>query len=636
MGLWFWIPFAVIIVLYTAFIIYTWIVGTFRRIFMGIRVINLMIAIQIFGLLLMLLALIIFFASGPSGYTLSLILLQIGLVCAVPAAIYLVVWLLHKFLFQDNAIPDPAVINEDWFLQQQLENEERKEQTIALTIQLENQLQQKDEEMLKLQRELAEKLEQIKEEKSEPQVDPALVAQLEKEREELEFKKAEAEKSKQDMASETEELKRERELLRAELDRLEQDRKKFEELEQSIKDAQTKQDADRSAAFESELLKLKEEQQQKQEELAAELEAAREQIESELTQEKERAIEEEMAALRATLESYNYMHHPFYAQPTYPVGHPYYFQQGQQPPPQPQVAGAATTVIVGGVAAAEMPPEDNEELQSALKRIQELEDEKNAKKLLAKQKRQLKNAELKAMFNRENVAKYIKKYLVETSACFLMDRNLYKDRFGLGPYNRIIVEEGDGKQKKEKVTHLMACTEDKLYKFGEILIDLDRFFKHKELFPAFVDLVNEGTSLVRISEKLHLLYTQFHKKDFVKDLRYKEDFDNILVLASNHFVVRHLNFKVLFANVPFNPTLGLTEDEAMIEALCDPHLQATFLEYFPNFSDLGFKDKYQAIAACFVAAKKDVLSQDQIAQIILKDAAKLGKILLRESKKKRK
>ncbi|MCL2851405.1 MAG: hypothetical protein FWE01_03520 [Firmicutes bacterium] len=634
MGLAFWIPFAIFIVAFAVFLFWIWIIGTFVKVIMGVRIVNLMIAVKIFGLLIMILGVILFVANS-SNYNIATTLLQIGLACAVPGAIYLLIWLVFKLLSQDEALPDPAIINEEWFIQQQIENTEREEQTIALTIQLESQLQEKDEEMLKLQKELAEKVEQISlaqkeaENKPEAVVDPEILAKLESEREELETKTKEAEKTKEEMQGETEELKRERELLRAELDRLAEDRKRFDDLQTSIKDAQTKQDEERTLAFEAELLKLKAEQQQKQEELAAELEAAKEQIENELAREKEQAIEEEMAALRATLESYGYTNHYYTQHMHYPVGHPYYA------PPQQIVQPIQTTeeqVALTGAMDIPINPADNEELQTALRRIEELENEKNTKKIAAKQRRDLKAAEMRAMFSKENIDKYVKKYFIEVSACFLMDRNMYKDRFGLGPYNQVRVEKIDG---KEKVTHSMTATENKFYKFCEILIDIDRFFKHKSLFPAFVELVNEGTSLVRISEKLHLMYTQFYRKDFVKDLRYKEDFDNILVLASHHYAISSFNFKPLFTTIPFNVTQPLVESNDTIEGLSNPDLQATFDEYFSNYIDLGFQDRFQALVTTFVDTKKDKITGERIANIILKETNRVAKVLERESRKKK-
>lgn len=271
------------------------------------------------------------------------------------------------------------------------------------------------------------------------------------------------------------------------------------------------------------------------------------------------------------------------------------------------------------------------ELERAMARADEVEREKAAKAAASKEARALAAAEKKQLLSRPNVEAHIQAYFMETAACFLMDRDAYKDRFGLSTYNRVVVTKREG--KPDDVKHVMHATPDKLFKFCEILIDTDRFLEHPSLYPMFVELTGEGTSLVRISEKLHLMYLQFYKKDFVKDYRYKEDFENLLVTVSHRHFVKGYDFKQVFAGFPFNPSGDeLTEDD-MINYLKNPELQAAFQNYFPNFSDLGFENMHQALVVAFIDNLKKDLDVNILVQIIVKDANKLAKRLIKESNK---
>ena len=279
----------------------------------------------------------------------------------------------------------------------------------------------------------------------------------------------------------------------------------------------------------------------------------------------------------------------------------------------------------------------NEELEEARRRIEEMEREKQEKYERERERRKALEAERRKLLSRDNIKKYIRKYFVETAACFLMDRDAYKDRFGLSPYNRIVLVPADVEGQPDKVHHLMANTEDKMFRFCEILIDVERFFKHDKLFPMFLALVEENTSLVRISEKLHLMYLQFHRKDFLKDYRYKEDFENILIMVSHHHVIQGMDFKRIFPPVNIDVKAKFIDQE-IVEHLRDSALQDKFADYFPNYSDLGFESMYQALGICFTDSRKHKLTDDMLIQIILKEGARIGRTLerfARNNKKRR-
>jgi len=140
----------------------------------------------------------------------------------------------------------------------------------------------------------------------------------------------------------------------------------------------------------------------------------------------------------------------------------------------------------------------------------------------------------RALLGRQNIEVLVRKYFVEIAVCFLMNRDAYKDKFGLAPYNKVINSEtGD------KATHIMATTEDRFWRFAETLVDVERFLEHKVLYPAFERFAVARTPLVLISEKLHYMYLQKNtRKDFVKNYTYKEDFENLLVLVNNNYLMR--------------------------------------------------------------------------------------------------
>lgn len=169
--------------------------------------------------------------------------------------------------------------------------------------------------------------------------------------------------------------------------------------------------------------------------------------------------------------------------------------------------------------------------------LAEKEKKETERELRAKQyadARKENQAIKKALLGRQNLEVLVRKYFVEIAVCFLMDRCAYKDKFGLAPYNKVIKSKTGGVAE-----HVMATTEDRFWRFAETLVDVERFLSHQILFPAFEKFAVSNTSLVLISEKLHYLYLKkYLRKDFVKNYTYKEDFENLLILVNNNYLMR--------------------------------------------------------------------------------------------------
>jgi len=492
MSIWFWVGLA-IAGLFVLYILFTLVTGKFRRVFMGRKIITVMLIVQVAGLLIMVASLLVFFMF-PDSIELANTLLQIGLLCAIPAAIYLVVYALY-IMFEKKP-----------------EGGGTYHTTVTNTY-----IQDHTEELKKLEADM--KL-AMKEENERLQA--ALLA---------ETSKLNTQVAREDTTEHFKEVKCE----------LEEQRKM----------------------------------------LNSELEALRRDL----------ANQQTVASIATTVE-----------------------------------AAAANSEINKDLEAK------IDELKRALAHANSVENEKALKQLRNKEARALAAAEKRRLLSHQNISDHIEKYFIETAACFLMDRDKYKDRFGLSPYNRVVVTKREG--KPDEVKHVMMATPDKLYKFCEILVDTDRFVSHKSLYPMFMDLTKEGTSLVRISEKLHLMYLQFYKKDFVKDYRYKEDFENLLVTVSHRHVVKGYDFSQVFKAFPFRPSEEFTEDD-IVDYLKNPDLQHAFNTYFPNFGDLGFESMYQALVIAFIGHLKHDLDVEILIQIITKDANKLAKRLVRESAKKK-
>jgi len=282
-----------------------------------------------------------------------------------------------------------------------------------------------------------------------------------------------------------------------------------------------------------------------------------------------------------------------------------------------------------GKGMLEIMQAEKEHLANQLRNKEQAEADRIAKIQMYKDNRARNEAQRKQILSRGNIETYIQKYFVEVAVCFLMDRDKYKDENGLAPYNKVIVTQKATKGKEGKVQHLMAVTEDRLFRFSELLVDTERLMDHDKLYTSFVELKNEqGMSLCRISEKLHLLYLQFYRKDFVKDYRYKEDFENLLILCNNNYEIERKDFRSTFSNKPF---MAPGTDDEIVEYLQRPEIQEQFVVTFPNWSEFGFENIFTAMYVCLVSTMK--LETETLTNIILKDANRITKLLDRGAKK---
>ena len=264
----------------------------------------------------------------------------------------------------------------------------------------------------------------------------------------------------------------------------------------------------------------------------------------------------------------------------------------------------------------------NQVLTAAVSKLKQKELDAAEQKRLAMEKRKLNAAEKRKLLSAENLERYMRKYFAEIAACFLMNRDAYKDHFGVSPYNKIIIDH-------EKVNLVMSSTKDKLYKFAEILPDVEIFFKTERLCKMFRQLLDSDTSMVRIAEKLHELYLQFCRQDFIKDYRKRADFENLLIVATNHNTIRTTDFSQVYTNLTFNAGQHFT-DADVITYLSNNEIFANFKLSFKNYADLGFENITQAYVTCFYASQKDRIDTTELINAILKDINRLTKTLQRK------
>ena len=264
----------------------------------------------------------------------------------------------------------------------------------------------------------------------------------------------------------------------------------------------------------------------------------------------------------------------------------------------------------------------NSVLSTTVGKYKQKEIEQAEQKRRSIEKRKLAAAEKRQLLSRENLERYTRKYFAEIAACFLMNRNAYKDKFGISPYNKIIIND-------EKVELVMAVTRDKLYKFAEILPDVEIFFKTKRLSDMFKQLLSDETTMVQISEKLHVLYLQFFRDDFIKDYRKRIDFENMLIIAANYYIMRDLNLSEIYTNVTFDAGEHFTDADITIY-LSNSEVSDNFRLAFKNYSDLGFENLTQAYVTCFFASQKDRIGTEELINAILKDINRLTKLLTKK------
>jgi hypothetical protein len=237
----------------------------------------------------------------------------------------------------------------------------------------------------------------------------------------------------------------------------------------------------------------------------------------------------------------------------------------------------------------------------------------------------------KLLFTQENLERYLRIYFVETISCFLMDRDKYIDYFGIAPYNKITIKPSKIPGVHDEVIYTMTATKPKLYKFATYLVDLERFITHEQLYHNFIASIEAGKSLVRISEQLHKLYRKLYKTDFVNNFTNKEDFDNLLILVSNNYILGNNDFRHIFTKVPFEIPNGFTEDN-IIRYLSNPVIKEKFMENFPNYGDIGFDNVWDAMYICFINSVKGKLTIKQLESAATTDHKRISKALARADK----
>lgn len=275
-------------------------------------------------------------------------------------------------------------------------------------------------------------------------------------------------------------------------------------------------------------------------------------------------------------------------------------------------------------------------VEATLREKERKENERWAKQKIYKENRLQAELARKQMLSRTNIEKLIHKFFMEVSVCFLMDREDYKRRYGIAPYNRVIMQPASTEGAEPTAKYIMASTEDRLYRFAEVLVDVERFFLHPQLYAMYNELIYARTPLVLVSERLHHMYLQFHRKDFVRDYRHKPNFDNLLILVSNHFSLRSIKFKTLFAPpYPFDRIENI-DDDAIIEYLGNGDRQKAFEEAFPHYIQMGFENVHQAMYVGFIESIKDKMQPLDLFPIIIKDTARIAKLLVRQENAKAK
>lgn len=244
--------------------------------------------------------------------------------------------------------------------------------------------------------------------------------------------------------------------------------------------------------------------------------------------------------------------------------------------------------------------------------------------------RKQKAQEKKALLEQTNLERYLQRYFVETAACFLMDRTIYKDAHGIAPYNKYAINKETGLQE-----YTIACTKGRLYKFCSYLIDAERFITHEELYQNFLNAVERGVSLARVSETLHPLYRKKYKKDFILNLSNREDWDNVIILVYNNYILNNDNFKDVFTRVPFEIPVAYNEQN-VIDYLKDTDIHERFTERYSAIEEMGVPTFWDALYICFINSIKSKLSIEQLEDAILRNHKKIARALKRIDNARRK
>lgn len=243
--------------------------------------------------------------------------------------------------------------------------------------------------------------------------------------------------------------------------------------------------------------------------------------------------------------------------------------------------------------------------------------------------RKKRTLEKKSLLSQSNLERYLQRYMIETAACFLMNRTMYKDKHGIAPYNKFAVNKDTNLPE-----YSMSATKGRLYKFCTYLIDTERFITHSVLYNDFVTAVEQGVSLARVSETLHPLYRKKYKKDFVLNLTNREDWDNIMVLVYNNYLLNNDNFKDVFIRLTFELPFGYN-NENVVNYLKNNDLQERFSERYSALEEMGIPTFWSAYYICFVNSIKQKLSIEQIENAILREHKKVTKALTRADNTRR-
>lgn len=230
--------------------------------------------------------------------------------------------------------------------------------------------------------------------------------------------------------------------------------------------------------------------------------------------------------------------------------------------------------------------------------------------------------EKKALLQQSNLEKYLQHYFLETAACFLLDRNIYKDNNGIAPYNKFAANKDTGLPE-----YSMACTKGRLYKFCTYLLDAERFMTHPSFYNDFITAIESGVPLARISETLHPLYRK-NKKEFVLNLSNREDWDNVMILVYNNYLLNNDNFKDVFIRIPFEIPVAYNEQN-ITDYLNDIDVQDRFMDKYPALSEMGIPTVWEALYIGFVNSIKQKLSIEQLENAILRDHKKIARSLKR-------
>lgn len=246
------------------------------------------------------------------------------------------------------------------------------------------------------------------------------------------------------------------------------------------------------------------------------------------------------------------------------------------------------------------------------------------------EKRKQKAQEKKTLLEQSNLERYLRRYFIETAVCFLLDRTFYKDKYGIAPYNKLAINKDTNLPE-----YTMSATKGKLYKFCTYLIDTERFITHQYLYDDFITAVEQGISLSRISETLHSLYRKKYKKDFILNLSNREDWDNVIILVYNNYILNNDNFKDIFTHVPFEIPFAYN-DENIIDYLKDPDLQERFAEKYSALEEIGVPTFWEAVYICFINSIKQKLTTEQLETAIMREYKKIARSLKRLDNTRRK